>query len=188
MSRNQIYHFNHRANYGYSWDIVGQQLVSSLGQCLTTGLSLAIPALVDNMNPMAKAKTAAGILGDLKDGKKDTSAQPNTSQGGSTGASNGASKPQTTTTTPPADMALAYVQNDLYLYNLLKPIIQAADGNVDWTAAKISADKPNSGLSFIDGMLSQSKTALDKQTGNGIVTATYKQILSDVTKVNLPFT
>lgn len=129
---------------------------------------------------MAKAKTAAGIVGDLKNGKKDTSTQPN----GSSAGSNAPSKTQSTPTTPqPADPALAYVQKDLYLYNLLKPIVQGADGNVDWQASNASAEK--SGLSFIESMLSQSKTDLDKQTSNGIVTATYKQILNDVNKVNI---
>lgn len=134
------------------------------------------------MNPVSKVKTASGLLGELKDGEKEMSTQSN----GPTPGPNAPPKPQTTPTTPqPADPALAYVQKDLYLYNLLKPIIQGPDGNIDWQASKTSGN--TSGLSFVESMLSQSRTDLDEQTSNGIVTATYKQILNDVNKVSTHF-
>jgi len=145
-------------------------------------LSLAIPAPVENMNPIAKAKAAASIFGDLKDGKKDTTA-PSGGQPSGTGVLSGNNQPAPPTPQP-ADPALAYGQKDLYSHTLLKPIIQAADGNVDWAGATPSGDKAGTGLSFIESMLDQSKTDLDKQTSNGIMTTRYKQILEEVTKVS----
>lgn len=66
----------------FRWDLLGQQVVGALADTLNTALNALIPALVDNMNPISKAKAAAGLAGDLIHGDKQQPPTNGTAVGG----------------------------------------------------------------------------------------------------------
>ncbi|KAF5984889.1 hypothetical protein FCOIX_2367 [Fusarium coicis] len=138
---------------GRSWDIIGQQVVSGLSECLTTALNQAIPALVDNLDPIAKAKAAA--------------------TGGQT---------KQAPALEARDPVYAQLARDLYLLDALNGILSSPNG-VDWKSTEVTKEKPKSVIGFISAMLENSLTSFSKLASNEAPSIQYKQILADAIKI-----
>ncbi|KAF5598361.1 aminotransferase class-III [Fusarium pseudocircinatum] len=165
-------------NFPTGWEIIGQQVVSGLSECVTTALNQAIPALVDNLNPIAKAKAAARVIKgftDKGDGEQKADA-----------GSHGGSTPGGQTKQPPAvearDPAYAQLARDLYLFDALNGIPSSPNG-VNWQSTEVTKEKPNSGINFIYTMLKDSLTSISKSASNQVASVQHKQILSDAAKI-----
>ncbi|KAI1869369.1 hypothetical protein JX265_006459 [Neoarthrinium moseri] len=145
------------------WDLLGQQIVGDLPGAVTTALNAAIPALLDNLNPMAKLKTGASIVGGFVNPPKGS----NASAEGSFGTSNGASNTSQSATPPRpvprqvTDPAFPEIQKiSAYLSSLQVIVNGKQDGDIDWEMARTgSAGKsgPKSAIKFILTMLGDSK-------------------------------
>jgi hypothetical protein len=142
------------------WDLVAQQLVSNLGDCLTNAINLAVPALIENYSTTAKIKDGINIF------KGDT--------GGAEGGSVGEGK-QDNSNVPPAEKtpnpipsAVPPFPNDP-AYGVIPPIagytttIQSfvtggADHGVDWELLK-SKDPKNeqNGLGVLASLMEQTQ-------------------------------
>lgn len=143
------------------WDLIGQELVKGIGDALITGINGAMK----------------------KQGYADSSNQQNGTYG--QGVQNNGSGRSPPNGTP--DPAYAYVKKDLYLYDLLRPMVKNANGDVDWELAsggKQGAQGGNSGLGFVEAMLTESKANFAKQVGGGLATSTYTKVLDDAIKVS----
>ncbi|KAI1855398.1 hypothetical protein JX266_000263 [Neoarthrinium moseri] len=145
------------------WDLLGQQIVGDLAGAVTTALNAALPALLDNLNPMAKLKTGASIVGGFVNPPKGS----NASAEGSFGTSNGASNTSQSATPPRpvprqvTDPAFPEIQKiSAYLSSLQVIVNGKQDGDIDWEMARTgSAGKsgPKSAIKFILTMLGDSK-------------------------------
>ncbi|KAL6884775.1 hypothetical protein GGI43DRAFT_419277 [Trichoderma evansii] len=164
-------------NFPTGWEIIGQQVVSGLADCLTTALNQAIPALVDNMNPIAKAKAAAGLA---KGFTGDDKAEKPSGSDGSAAAPSGATQaPQQPPAVEARDPAYAQIARDIYLFDMLNAILHGPDSGIDWESAEISKEKPKSGVAFAIAMLGDSSTSFAKQTS----TTNYQNILKETIQV-----
>ncbi|KAF5632495.1 uncharacterized protein FTJAE_7474 [Fusarium tjaetaba] len=123
-------------NLPTGWEILRQQVVSGLSEGLTTALNQAIPTLVDNLDPIAKAKAAAG---------GGQSKQPPAVEA--------------------RDPAYAQLARDLYLFDALYRILNSPSG-VDWKSTEVTKEQPKSVISFILTMLDDSLTSFSKLESN----------------------
>lgn len=112
--------------------------------------------------------------------------QSNTS-GGSQGAGNQGSSGNGTSskpTTTASDPAYAAVSKDLYLYDLLKPMVKGSEGDIDWTLATGGSNDGKSGAAFLESMLTLAKQSFAQQSGGGLATTTYQKILDNAVTVS----
>jgi hypothetical protein len=130
-------------------------VVSGLSECLTAALNQAIPTLVANLDPIAKAKAAAGGA---------QSKQPPAVEA--------------------RDPAYAQITQDLYLFDALNLILNSPSG-VDWKSTEVTKEQPKSLISFILTMLDDSLTSFSNLASNRAPSIQYKQILTDAVKVSL---
>ncbi|KAF5671095.1 hypothetical protein FCIRC_8785 [Fusarium circinatum] len=165
-------------NFPTGREIIGQQVVSGLSECLTTALNQAIPALVDNLNPIAKAKATSEVIKGFTD-KGD--GEPKADAGIPGGSTNRGQTKQ-----PPAvearDPAYSQLARDLYLFDALNGILSSPNG-VNWQSTEVTKEKSNSGINFIYTMLEDSLTSFSKSASNQVASVQYKQILSDAAKI-----
>ena len=167
---------------------MGQQIVGDLANCVTTALSQAIPTLVDNLNPIAKTKAGASIVGGFINPKGESGNPPTTSvpDGTSTPANN--SSPQSTQSVMPpaaADPAFAEVLQSTTYLAALNSIILGKDGNVDWERAKgRGGDRdPKSTIQFLSMMLSDAKSRFSRIATNAEPSVTLTTVLSVCSQV-----
>ncbi|KAG9503540.1 hypothetical protein J7337_003491 [Fusarium musae] len=140
-------------NFPTGWEIIGQQVVSGLSECLTTALNQAIPALVDSLDPITKAKAALG--------------------GGQT------TQPPAVEARDPAYAQLA---RDPYLFDALNGILRST-GGVDWKSTEVTKEQPKTVIGFISSMLGDSLTSFSKLASDQAASIQYEQILADAVKI-----
>jgi hypothetical protein len=116
-----------------SWDIVGQEVVKGLADCVTTVVNTAIPVLMEQLSPMKKVQAATNILGDLT---KDAVDAAENIQNGLNMDSAVAGALQSSAQFV-ADPAFSQIKKDMIWFNLLKDVLPAIPGGgVDWDKAK----------------------------------------------------
>ena len=148
---------------------MGQQIVQDLASAATTALNQAIPALLDNLNPVARIGKGADIFTGLihgKDSKTDTAHGNNSTQAQPTAA---ATTPIATATAPAPQPVPKKVQDPAYAeiikvvtyLTTLNVIVggKDSDGSIDWDKAHGDATKENSksNIRFLLAMLNDAK-------------------------------
>ena len=172
----------------YRWDLLGQQVVGQLADCATTALNAVIPALVDNLNPIAKAKAAASMAGNLIHGDETKAPNDTPAVDGNASApavSKPANSPVSTRPKDADDPAYSQVARDLPFYELINGIFKGDDGGVDWDKAKGEPGKANQSIAFAAKMLQLSKTSFASQATSSEPSKTYSQALASASGVNL---
>ena len=147
------------------WDLIGQELVKGIGDAVITGINGAMK----------------------KQGYDNPYNNHSHQQNGTYGQGVQNSGPGRSPPSGVSDPAYAYVKKDLYLYDLLKPMVKNANGDIDWELASggnRGAQGGNSGLGFVEAMLTESKTNFARQVGGGLATSTYTKVLDDAIKVS----
>lgn len=130
------------ANGTPSWDLLGQQIVGQFADSFTTALNAAIPALVDNLNPIAKAKAVIGAVGDLKNGLQGESSNGQPATGGPSADVSTkpvANSPSNTRPKDADDPAYTQVARDLPFYQLLGGFFIGSDAVQDILRSAILA-------------------------------------------------
>lgn len=125
--------FKRAADDKCSWDIVGQEAVKGLVDCVTTVVNTSIPVLMEQLSPMKKVQAATNILGDLATDAVD--AAKNIQNGlNTTPAAAGVLQSSAQFV---ADPAFSQIKKDMIWFNLLKEVLPAVPGGgVDWDKAK----------------------------------------------------
>ncbi|TVY67615.1 hypothetical protein Focb16_v002486 [Fusarium oxysporum f. sp. cubense] len=143
------------------WDIMGQQIVGDLAGAVTGALNAAIPALLNNLNPMAKLSAGANLVGGFlhPDKKDDTDNNNNNSAGG--GAAVSAAQPPSPVPKKATDPGYAEIQKISAFLSTLQVIVAGQkDGDINWEMAK-SGDSSKGGaksaIKFVVTMLSDAK-------------------------------
>ena len=166
------------------WDILGQQIVGQLADSLTTALNQAIPALVQNLNPIAKAgaitNMASGLLKGDKKGDTPAAGQPAPTP---TQPNVAANSPSSTRPKDADDPAYSQVSRDLIYWDLINADF-GADGGVNWEKARGEAGKPAQSTSFASKMLENSKKSF--AAGSGDPSKKYTEALATASKVTQP--
>lgn len=169
------------------WDILGQQIVGQLADSLTTALNQAIPALVQNLNPIAKAGAITNMASGLLKGdkKEDTPAagqpaptptQPNVAP----------NSPSSTRPKDADDPAYSQVSRDLIYWDLINADFDT-NGGVNWEKARPEAGKADQSISFASKMLEDSKDKFAKfAAGSGDPSKRYTEALATACKVTQP--
>ncbi|CZT44825.1 uncharacterized protein RSE6_05064 [Rhynchosporium secalis] len=139
------------------WDLMGQQIVGDLAGALTTALNAAIPALLDNLNPMAKIKSGAGIVGSFVHPSKETGTP--TANGNGTSPTAPVTQPQTLI--PQAtDPAYSHVIKINTFLSTMHVILNGKDGNINWDMAaqgNESKEGARSSIKFLQTMFDDHK-------------------------------
>ena len=172
-----------------SWDLMGQQIVGDLANCVTTALTQAIPALIDNMNPIAKAKAGADIVGGFLNPKDDSKSAPSAAVTKGTPTTSSSPSPSgMPPAVPPAAADPAYsevLQSNTYLA-ALNIIINGKDSNIDWELARGDGADANvkSGLKFLSTMLSDAKTRFRRVAANTEPSVAFTAVLDIISRVS----
>ncbi|KAK0660478.1 hypothetical protein QBC41DRAFT_383707 [Cercophora samala] len=153
------------------WDLLGQQIVGDLAGALTTTLNAAIPALVDNLNPMSQAKAGASLVGSfLNAGKTGVQSEANGSHTFVSAPAPAASGLPPSPMPPQAtDPAYAEVQKVTGYLAALQTIVTGtkSDGNIDWEMARgAGSSDAKSSVKFLLTMLQDAQSRF-----NGVATA-----------------
>ena len=173
------------ADVCFRWDLLGQQVVSSLAECATTALTQAIPVLFDSLNPLKKIKAGADIVGGFIHPKKDDD-KPGTEKPGNVTA------PPTPTPVNPrppesADPAYAQVIRDfLYLSTLNVILTTGTEGTIAWEKAKGDSsdlDKTSS-ITFVQSMLADAKMLFTKVATDKVPSQSYSDVLNVTEKAS----
>jgi hypothetical protein len=150
---------------------MGQQLVGDLAGAVTGALNAAIPALLNNLNPMVKVSAAAGIVGSFVNSAKKDSSTNNSAVGGATTSANGSAPGATDQLPNPVpkkatDPAYAEIQKISAFLSTLQVIVSGQqDGDINWDMAKSGASGkagPKSTVKFVMTMLSDAKQRFDQ--------------------------
>lgn len=164
------------------WDILGQQIVGQLADSLTTALNQAIPALVQNLNPIAKAgavaNMASGLIRGDRKGDPQAAGQPASPPAQPTVAAN---SPSSTRPKDADDPAYSQVSRDLIYWDLVNADFDP-DGGVNWEKARGESGKPAQSTSFASKMLENSKNSFT--AGSGAPSKRYTEALATACKVN----
>ncbi|KAF4949191.1 hypothetical protein FGADI_9048 [Fusarium gaditjirri] len=140
------------------WDLMGQQIVSDLASAVTSALNAAIPALLNNLNPMARVSAGANIVGGfIHPDKKDDNS--NNSAGG--GAVANGAQPPSPVPSKATDPGYAEIQKISTFLSTLQVIVAGQkDGDINWEMAK-SGDSSKGGaktaIKFVVTMLDDAK-------------------------------
>ncbi|KAJ4232276.1 hypothetical protein NW759_002664 [Fusarium solani] len=157
------------------WDILGERIVEQLADSLTTALNQAIPALVSNLSPAAKATAytdmAKGIIG--RDGNKN--AASNNSVAPTAPNAPSATRPKDAT-----DPAYNQVGRDLIYWDLVNAVFIGTDGGVDWDKAKGEAGQSTA---FAAKMLGNSQRLFASLATSAEPSQQYKVALETVCKI-----
>ncbi|KAL2061472.1 hypothetical protein VTL71DRAFT_6849 [Oculimacula yallundae] len=136
------------------WDLMGQQIVGDLAGALTMGLNAAFPALMESLNPMAKFKTGADIVGSFINPSKEFGAPVTNGSGSSTTSvtRSQALPPQA------ADPAYNYIIKLHALFSTIYAILNGSDGNINWhMAVQGDGEGLKSGIMFLQTMMQSHK-------------------------------
>ncbi|KAF9552933.1 hypothetical protein CPC08DRAFT_673678, partial [Agrocybe pediades] len=164
--------------YPTGWDILAQQVVGDLAGSVTTALNQAIPALVDNLNPMAKAKAATNILGGIvnpgQDGKGDNRARTKKSSQG----------PPQAVPKKIQDPAYPEVSKDVTLFSIMKAIVDGSEsgGQIDWEKARGEAGGKSS-IKYLVTMFGDAKKRFDTVSTEEEASTTLTEILTVCEKI-----
>ena len=165
----------------FRWDLLGQQVVGALADNLNTAINAVIPALVDNMNLIGKAKAAAGLASDLFHGDKQQPQANGMAAGGAQNIPTTNSAPPTspaiTRTQDADDPAYAQAARDLPFFELVSGIFIGESGGVDWDKAQGEATKPNQSIAFAAKMLRNSQSSYASLATSAEPSKTYTQAL-----------
>ena len=168
---------------------MGQQIVGDLANCVTTALAQAIPALIDNMNPVAKAKAGANIVGGFLNSKDDSKGVSSTAVTNGTPTSLGSPSPSgMPPAVPPmaADPAYSEVLQSATYLAALSSIINGEDGNIDWELARGDGADANvkSSVKFLSTMLSDCKTRFSRVATNAEPSVALTTVLDVTSRVS----
>ncbi|WAO91180.1 Hypothetical protein NCS54_00863700 [Fusarium falciforme] len=159
------------------WDIIGERIVEQLADSLTTALNQAIPALVSNLSPVAKASAytdmAKSIIG--KDGNKN--ATPDN------GVAPAPNAPSATRPKDAADPAYNQVGRGLIYWDLINAVFIGTDGGIDWDKAKGEAGKPGQPTAFAAKMLGNLQQLFASLATSAEPSQQYKAALETVCKI-----
>lgn len=165
----------------FRWDLLGQQVVGALADTLNTALNAVIPALVDNMNPIAKVKVAAGLASGLIHGDKQQPQANGTAAGGVQNVPTTNSAPPTspavTRIQDADDPAYAQVARDLPFFELISGIFIGESDGVDWDKAQGEPTKQNQSIAFAAKMLQSSQSSYASLATSAEPSKTYTQAL-----------
>ncbi|KAL5589346.1 hypothetical protein FOVSG1_011213 [Fusarium oxysporum f. sp. vasinfectum] len=167
------------------WDIMGQQIVGDLAGAVTGALNAAIPALLNNLNPMAKISAGAGLVGGfLHPDKKDDNNNNNSASGGAAVSSNQTPSPAPKKATDPG---YAEIQKISAFLSTLQVIVAGQkDGDINWEMAK-SGDSSKGGaksaIKFVVTMLEDAKQRFAPLVTSDEPSQTLVQILDVSLKV-----
>ena len=168
------------------WDLLGQQIVGQLADSLTTALNQAITALVDNLNPIAKAKAVAGLASGLIHGNEKEKANEAPSTNGNAdapAADRHISSPAATRPKDADDPAYNQAARDLPFFELVNGTFIGDDGGIDWDKAKGEPGKANQSIVFAAKMLQSSKTAFESLATSAEPSKTYSGALATACEV-----
>jgi hypothetical protein len=148
---------------------MGQQIVQDLAAAATSALNQAIPALLDNLNPIAKAKAGASAIGGIFHGGNDEKAdtargtQPAAAAQGAPQATTPASQYTPQKTQDPAYSAIIRVSTFLAALNIIIAG-KDGDGNIDWDKAHGDGTKESgkSSIAFLLAMLNDARDTFAK--------------------------
>ena len=163
---------------------MGQQIVGDLANCLTTALNQAIPALVDNLNPMAKAKAGASIVGGFLHPKAEPGdSKPPVINGSSPSTSDG---PPSTLPPAAADPAYSEVLKLTTYLAALSSIVVGKDGNINWEMAKGdgTGQGAKSSIKFLATMLGDAKTRFGRVATDAQPSSSMNTILDTCFRVS----
>ncbi|KAI8623310.1 hypothetical protein F5Y19DRAFT_458989 [Xylariaceae sp. FL1651] len=146
-------------NFPSGWDLLGQQIVGDLANSLSTGLSQAIPILIQSVGPLGKARMGAQIIGSLNNSPLD-SRDASASQISLVNSVN--AKPREgdlrRMNLPEAtDPAYAEVCRVMTYLAGLKAIVIGNDGDINWELAKGDKGNTESSVKFLEIMISKAK-------------------------------
>ncbi|KAJ4309210.1 hypothetical protein N0V84_011631 [Fusarium piperis] len=153
------------------WDIVGQQIVRQLTDSLTTALNQAVPGLVSNLSPVAKAPALTDVV------KGIIGKAPNNNPG--TNSVAGPNAPSATRPKDAADPAYSQVGRDLIYWHLIKAVFIGTDNGIDWDKAKGDAT-----IAFASKMLGNSQKQFASLATSTEPSQKYKAALELVYKVS----
>ena len=141
---------------------------------MTTALNQAIPALVDNLNPIAKAKAFAGLAGDLIHGKVKEIASA---------ADKHMTSPAATSPKDADDPVYNQAVRDLPFLEPVTGAFIGDDGGIDWNKAKGEPGRAKQSIPFAAKMLQSSKTAFALLATSAEPSTTYSSALATACEV-----
>jgi hypothetical protein len=178
------------------WDLMGQQIVGDLAGAVTSALNAAIPALLDNLNPMAKMKAGANMVGSFVHGGKDDKASGANGSSGASAPSQGQAvqpNPQSAVPKQLYDPAYPEIQKITTFLAALQVIISGKDseGNIDWEKARGGTGSgakagAKSSVNFLASMVSDAKTRFSQVATAAEPSTTLADILDVASRVRLP--
>lgn len=163
-----------------SWDILGQQIVGSLADCLTGAITSFTQNYTMNMNPVAQAEAGASMFGELIHPK---SGGQNDSNGDSVAAPKPPAPPQKPVPPFSTDPAYSAVQKDMVYLNTLHSMLVNGPGNgVDWDGITVNDDAAKT-ITFLAKMLKDASDAFSSQATSDPPSNDLNDVLSVATKI-----
>ncbi|VUC27244.1 unnamed protein product [Clonostachys rosea] len=138
-------------NFPTGWDIMGQQIVGDLAQCVNTALSSSIPTFPDSLSPMKKLNATVDVVGSFV--RKDAATNPH----GPPPPIQPRPSPAPQNSNDPAYSEAIKLTTWL---SALKAIVKSKDGGVDWDKAKGdgSTDGSRSSIKYLQAMFNKHMT------------------------------
>lgn len=165
----------------YRWDLVGQELVSKLGDTLITAAGQALKAYTENMNPTARASTGLNMFENLEDGGKQN-------EDGSTTKTIPPPTPQPESPEPKNSNDPAYVDIKpamVYLKLLNAILFQGPDGGVKWDEVANTTEDATSSALFVSQMLKHAGQDFATKATTNEPSVQFQKVLSVSIKVCL---
>ncbi|KAI5839417.1 hypothetical protein DFP73DRAFT_501746 [Morchella snyderi] len=137
-------------NYPSGWDLIGQQFVGGLCDTINGAFNTFIPAIANNINPVAKAKAGFDMFKNIL--------HPGKGGSGTSTAATGTAAPEPQVQPPdysdPAYTIVTMVKDPVS--TLLAILNEGPDNGIDWESVKQRGD-PKTGLRYCNEMLGFSK-------------------------------
>ncbi|KAK4118297.1 hypothetical protein N657DRAFT_685322 [Parathielavia appendiculata] len=171
------------------WDVVGQQIVAGLADCVTTVVNTAIPVLMEQLSPMKKVSAATNILGDLT---KDAVNAAGSIQNGLNKANDEATgaAPVQSVAQFVADPAFSAARKDMIWFNMLKEVVPVEAGaDIDWDKAQSKPEddsgksKGKNTISIIAAGFANAVQAFSQLATDSEASEKYATALEEVNKV-----
>jgi hypothetical protein len=163
------------------WDVLGQQVVGGLADCLTTCLNAAVPALINNLGPMAEARIGSQLVGGFVHPPKDKADPTTNGDNTATPATPPTpANPQDFVPKASDDPAYSAVLKDLVYLDTLHVILTgASDGGVDWEKAQgdDTSSDAKSTIGYVQKMLSDAKDSFATLASNQEPSQTFAKVL-----------
>lgn len=176
-------------DYPDGWELVGQQIVSSLADTFNNVVSKALPVLMAAVSPVGKVDLFAGTAMNTAGGIEDMVRGGINGGAGNPGSGGGhpAPAPAAATVRPTnmADPAYSQVGKDIVFFDTLEQLLNGAkDGGVDWDKARGKGDgDAKSSSSFLRTMFDDAKQSFSRLATQEDPSMRYLRALEGVSRI-----